>query len=111
LAVIEGDIKVGALIIGQIFISLIEYIFRTLSEEAVLICIDGVDRSEKVSWPAKLPGARMRKNTLFFLFLVLLRVNQTLIRIHIGILQYEALVFRVIGVKSLQRHIPLTKKP
>jgi hypothetical protein len=86
LAIIEGDIKVGALIIGQIFISLIEYIFRTLSEEAVIICIDGVDRSEKVSWPAQLPTTRMRKKTLFFLFLVLFKVNQTFIRIHVGIL-------------------------
>lgn len=110
MAVIEGDIEIGALIIGQIFISLIEYIFWTLSEEPVIICIDGIDRSEKVSLPAQLPANRMRKKTLFFLFFVLFRVNQTLIRIHVGILQYKELVFRVVGVNFPRRHIPLAKK-
>ena len=75
LAIIEGDIKVGALIIGKIIISLIEHILWTLSEEAVLIPIDSIDRSEEISWLAQMPAAGMRKNTLFFLLLVLLRVN------------------------------------
>jgi hypothetical protein len=75
LAIIEGDIKVGALIIGQILISLIVSILWTLSEEAFLISIYSVDRSEEISWLAQMPAARMRKKTLFFLFLVLLRVN------------------------------------
>ena len=75
MAIIEGDIKVGALIIGKIIISLIEHILWTLSEETVLLPIDSVDRSEEISWLAQMPAARMRKKTLFFLFLVLLRVN------------------------------------
>ena len=73
MAIIEGDIKVGALIIGKIIISLIEHILWTLSEEAVLLPIDSVDRSEEISWLAQMPAAGMRKKALFFLFLVLLR--------------------------------------
>ena len=75
MAIIEGDIKVGTLIIYQILISLIVSILWTLSEEAVLIPIDGVDRPKEISWLAQIPAAGMRKKALFFLLLVLLRVN------------------------------------
>jgi hypothetical protein len=75
LAIIEGDIKVGTLIIGKIIISLIEPILWTLSEETVIIRINSVDRPKEISWLAQMPAAGMRKKTLFFLLLVLLRVN------------------------------------